>query len=320
MAYFPSQESIIIDPQTKVSGKTTLFGAQTFAEISRLCGGTFDGNTVSDRFWTTAPTGSGTATVAGGIITFATGPMSNSGILVTSVRTARYLTGNANFYIAGVRLGSLGDANNIKRWGAMDANNGFFFEQNAGTIRIVSRKNGVDTAFTAFNGKTLIHDTNFHTYEIQYGASKVYFFQDGALIHTLLSSLTLPVATLHLKIGFEVRNINASVINHTLECRSVSVNRHGKDNGRPQYYNIANIAETRTLKNAPGTLHHIVFGVKGTNTGTLTLYDSLTASGSTLLTIDTVNAYSGIRFDLDFFNGLTYVSSANVGNICIIYD
>jgi hypothetical protein len=66
---------------------------------------------------------------------------------------------------------------------------------------------------------------------------------------------------------------------------------------------------TTTIKTGPGTLHSVCVNTPA-NTGTLTLYDSTTASGTK---IGTLTSFTGVvhcwNFDTAFWQGLVAVSA-----------
>lgn len=79
-------------------------------------------------------------------------------------------------------------------------------------------------------------------------------------------------------------------------------------------------AESATLKEGAGVLHTICLNLPVAG-GTLTIYDSTTASGDIIAVITEpsgVVPYS-LRYDAEFKNGLTVVSTTDAQDITITY-
>ncbi len=80
------------------------------------------------------------------------------------------------------------------------------------------------------------------------------------------------------------------------------------------YTVVTNINTNNTNTNAivtgPGVLGEIVINTKGTSSNVLTLYDSLTASGTKIATIDTTAQIGAIVYNAALTNGL----SCNLAN------
>jgi hypothetical protein len=64
---------------------------------------------------------------------------SGSSVKATTNRYHYYLPGSANLYKMTISCGDVGKANNIRRWGAYDDNDGTFFALNGTTVQVVLR-------------------------------------------------------------------------------------------------------------------------------------------------------------------------------------
>lgn len=92
------------------------------------------------------------ALVTGGSITWAA-PETNlscttangASAIRTTNRYHYYQPGVSNLILQTLALGDTGKANNTRRWGYFDANNGLFWELNGTTLNVVIRNAGVDT-------------------------------------------------------------------------------------------------------------------------------------------------------------------------------
>jgi hypothetical protein len=87
-------------------------------------------------------------------------------------------------------------------------------------------------------------------------------------------------------------------------------------------HNSLNITTAATffVKAAPGILQAVVLGTKAASAATLTLYDSLTASGTKIATIDLTSDRDRNFRGCTFANGLTAVTSATPGDVTIVFD
>ncbi len=119
----------------------------------RLIGTAFSGSTKDTNFWTETVTGTG-AVAQAGEVTLTTGVTANSTAKYVSVRRARKITGASNQFRFVGRLTTDPQANNLRRMGVYDADNGFFFQVNGATFGVGSRKATTDTVVNSgsFNG------------------------------------------------------------------------------------------------------------------------------------------------------------------------
>jgi uncharacterized Zn-binding protein involved in type VI secretion len=325
MTYFRS----LRDSQFGTESLITPFRQLKTTETTRLVGSTFVGTTIDPNFWVSAVAAAGANTQTGGQVTSTTGTTANGSASLTSVRVARYYSTAGNFYRGVHRLPDAGTANNVRRWGAFDDNDGAFFQLSGTTFSIVTRKATVDTtvssgSFNGPTGTTFTPGTNVRAYEIHWNNSTVWFYADNVLIHTASFPTTTWASTPSLKCRVQNVNSGGSTTNVSIETRTMAIARNGVAFTRPQYYNLANVNETRVLKYGPGTLHSIFVGDPAI-TGTITLYDNTAGSGSIISTLNTadINVVNALQFGqsgIDFYNGLTYVSASNPGNVTFIYE
>jgi hypothetical protein len=294
--------------------------------MSRVVGESFVGSTIDTNVWTSTVANSGTNTQANGLVTVRTNTTANGQAVLASAGTARYIAGTTNYFRGVIRLGDTGTTNNVRRWGAFDANNGFFFDLTNSTFSVVTRKTTVDTAVASgsFNGSSLSYslDTNAHVYEIFYTDHKVYFFIDDVLIHTVTASSTTVADTLSLKLRFENTNVSSSTTDLQLAVRSAVICRIGKEVARPKYYNLAVSSATPVvLKYGPGTLDRVIINKKGASGNTLTIYDN-TSAFTVVAAIDTETTIGSLNYGIDLYTGLTIVlnGGASAADVTIVYN
>lgn len=302
--------------------KVSPFGSIISAEITKLAGGSFHGSALDSNIWTETVGVTGSSSLSGGIITLNPGLLVTGRVLETSAQVGRFAPSHPNFFLGRFAFGDTGDANNIRRIGCFTATDGFFFELNGTTPRLVTRKASSDTAITSFNGTSSAWtiDTDFHNYEVRVTAGTLSFFVDGNWVHTAAFTTTTWGATLHVPIAFESVNSGVVVGTPTLKSSVVSYSRFGEHTGRPLYKNIAS-ATTTVLKTGVGTLHDILINKKGTAGATMTIYDNSAGSGTIIGTFDlTAVNIGGIDADLDFYTGLTIVTTGATIDVTITWE
>ena len=128
------------------------------------------------------------------------------------------------------------------------------------------------------------------------------------------------MSNLNLKIAMENFNSNGSTTNAVLRIGNVCIYSQGSPNSRALYRHFS-AASSVLLKGTAGTLHKVVINKPGNITSTLTLYDSLTASGSIIAIIDTGAEITELEYDVEFDNGLFVVSDGpQTADLTVLYD
>lgn len=174
--------------------------------------------------WATAASGTAAASTAtnAGAITFATGTTANSGITFTGARALIAIAGSTAVMQCGVTIPDGGTANNIRRWGAFDASNGYFWELDGAALYAVSRKAGVDTRVAAAAADMTVN----RLYEIEYQGNTAVFLRERVAVATLSGAVALPrTANINFPLRFENVNANGSTTNVSMLVRGCSISR-----------------------------------------------------------------------------------------------
>lgn len=298
------------------------------ATSTRLVGTIFNGTTIDPNFWTATPSSpgaTGSVTQTGGeIILDPSGGNNNTASLV-SVRSARYVAANTNFYRAVVRLPAWTTAagkTTTAKWGPWDlANDGYYFEavQTNGattpTLQLRSiRGTTVADAITSFNGElgsSYTLDNNVHTYEVYWTNSTVWYLIDGVLLHKTSASTATLTATTNLKVGASVANSGTHATANKLVVRVASISRLGIADTNPQYFH-GTTAATSILKYSAGTLKRVTINDYAAATSTITIYDNSAGSGTPVIAV--IKSVTGatpttLNYEVPFSNGLSIVST-----------
>lgn len=328
----PTEIARAYDPDIGRYQRISPIGSAVVDQITRLVGPHFNGslsNGTSDNFWVTGRGTAATSEIANQLATLTGGTTNSDWCSVQSVRKARFMFANPNLFRALVQFSAVSAANTTTFIGAIATTNGApqsgycFAVSGTGVISVQSYTGAAAvlnkaSGFSGNLGTTYsVPNTNMHVYEIIYFGEKVWFFVDSTLLHAETPTTT-PLSQI------TNNNISISVVNATTPTSRVvttwfaSVLRFGKDLTRPQSVYIAGAATT-VLKTGVGTLHDINLG-SGIN-GTVTVYDNTAASGTILavFTISNNNPPINLEMEVDFFTGLTVVTSAS-NQVTVVFD
>jgi hypothetical protein len=292
-------------------------------EPVRLVGTQFNGTTLDTNFWTSTLVANGTATVGSGILLLSTTTDSGSSASVQSVRNGRYIGASSNRFRSQIRLGDVTTTNNKRRWGLFTTgagSNGAFFEESSGSLSIVTRKNGSDTAVASasWNGSTTVPTlTNVNTFEIYVNNKRCYFVINGTLVHTVTSTTARYSENLCLPVRFENTNTGVGTV-ETLEAWTGTI--LGKSKTEVIYKYIPS-ASTNILKYTAGKILKILHA--GVAANTVTVIDNFTGSTPIMAVLNGQNNVPQyIDFGSDgcpFFTGLTVVTTGTSG-VTVIYE
>jgi hypothetical protein len=289
-------------------------------KVFKLVGAAGSGTQLEPNFWTSSTGNGGNVTEADGSVRIRTNTTASGYSNVQSVRNARYVAGTAN-YLRIVGQMDAGVTGNVRRWGAFNSQNGAFYELAGTTFKCVTRKNGIDTPVTTFNGKlgaAYTMDTNVHTYEIYWTNSKVYFSIGDVILHTVSATTATWSTTMHLPIRGE--NVNTTInTDISMYVRVASINRLGEAESEPTYKYISG-AGTTVLRYSPGKLHKLIIS-DGANGSSISIYDGVSAAGTLMAVLNTatISTVASVDFECPYFTGLTIVVT-NAVNFTVIYE
>jgi len=285
----------------------------------RLVGTTFDGTIKDPNFWTEATTNDGIVT-QNGEIQLNTSGSPNGTAKYTSYRTARFVVGSALKFTGAFAFVTAGTTDNVRRCGAYDANNGFFFQLDGSTFSVGSRKDTSDILISSgsFNGSlgktfTPTNGEVYYKLDIEWTPIGAFYYINGELLHQsigghLTRQLSLPIT-------FENNNDNNLTATILFDCLGVVISREGELYTNPTSRNIAG-AESSIFKVGAGTLQRIV---NNDNAGSITVYDGTSTGGRVLAVIDTTKALGTLEYGLSFNTGL-YIVATGLVAATVIYE
>lgn len=302
--------------------ENTPFDEMRVVEPFRLNGTTFEGTNIDPNFWTSFASGvDASITQTNGSIILVSGTDSSGTTYIETVRKARYSAAASNRFRSQVICSDLGTGSNVRRWGCFDSSNGAFFELDSSSLKIVTRKIGIDTSVgsESWNVNTSVPTlTDINTYEIYITNKSAYFVINGSMKHRVTSSSAWS-ASKNLHCRAENINVGATT-SQSLEILVMSIVRLGKGNTETTYKYISS-ATTTVLKYSQGKIHKVIHG--GSAANVITLVDNFTG---TTPVIAVINGQNNVPSSFDFgnegvpfFRGLSVITSAS-GNVTIIYE
>ena len=75
------------------------------------------------------------------------------------------------------------------------------------------------------------------------------------------------------------------------------------------FLNVTALTAGTTIKASQGTLTALMINTKGSTGNVVTIYDSLTASGTKIATVDTTSSLTYLPYNAAFANGLTITNA-----------
>ena len=302
--------------------------------LYKLVGDTFFDSVLDTGRWTASVGTGGSAVVSAGTMTLSTGATANNSASLTSVHVARFSGLAPNKLRAPLQLPDGGTANNVREWGvgALSAGavyDGAFFRQDGTTLRLVTRKSGVETvvassgAFNGQYGQAFSVGTSSHFYEIIYQPRQVVWLANNKIIHTLSASANTWTGNLHLSIWLANYNTNGLATNVALQVRLAAIARFGIPDTQVDGYFQQGLTAGVILKYGPGTLRSLILsGV--TNNSVVTLYDGTSTAGTVMFTSGTMGAQTQPlalnASDEAFNNGLFLTVTGAAANAWIHFE
>ena len=294
-------------------------GGLMIAPLYRLVGTNFDGAVKDTNFWSETVTGTGAAAQNGEVV-LSTGSTADSTAQYNSVRRARFVVGSALTWLGDFKFKTAGTADNIRRCGAYDDNEGFFFELDGTTFSIGARKATADTLVStgSFNGDMgtdfSVGTSSYYRLEIEWTPLSTFWYVNGQLLHKDLTAHQVNVLTLPIR--FENNNDNSSTADIDFDCVGSVISRQGQLETNPTGKYIAG-ASTTVLKRGAGDLHTVI---NNDNSGSCIIYDNTAGSGTIIAAIDLAKVLGSLNFNMPFSNGLTVVTTGASAKITVTYE
>lgn len=291
-----------------------------------LAGSGFDGTNKDPNFWTEAVAGSG-AVAQDGEIELTTGETLNSAASYKTVENARAVESVASLFFGAYRFVTEATSDNVRRCGAYDVNNGYFFQLDGSTFSVGSRKSTVDTliesgSFNGDYGSTFIIDPAiYYKLTIEWTSLGAFYYVDDVLLHKSVGGHLTD--NKHLPITFENVNYNDNTTPVAFDCLGTVICRMGEFETRHTSKRQSGVTSGVVCKYGPGTLKGIVVSAV-VNGADINIYDGLSNAG----TLIWPSGNQGARtepFNVDFYGlsfstGLTLEIVNQSADVVIVYE
>lgn len=292
---------------------------QLISPVYRLVGTSF-GTVIDPNFWDETDANGGSITFDGEANIFTSTNTAGSAKL-DSVRKARFVPGSANKFAGAARLTTPAVAGNLRRFGAYDDDNGFFYQVNGETFGIGYRKDGTDTiiesgSFNGDYGPSVIITTAIYKFIIEYGTTGTRWFVNDRLLHKVGVTTESLTETLSLPIRLENTNSGSAVDNGVI-ILNTSLFRMGELKTNPTSKWIDGPDSGIQLKYGAGMLHRVI---NLDNQGTISIYDGTSTSDTQLAFIDCTKVQGSIDFDIPFSDGLFLRTTDNQHSSVTVYE
>lgn len=285
----------------------------------RLVGTIFEGTTLDTNFWTATETNGGTVVLSNGAAELETNTTANGAAILQSVRGARFIPSNANQFRGVIQLETGATANNKRRWGAFDGNNGFFFELDNDTLYAVSRVATADTRVETGYSIT----TNYTRYVITYTNLSAAFYINDDLKVTISVTTAPKTGSMTLPVRLENVNSGDSTTDVAMNCLIATICRLGEAHSLPtSYYFAAGTTAGAVLKRGAGSVHRVLIS-SVSNNSVVTLYDNVAATGTVLWTSGAMAANTtpfDVEMEIPFYTGLDLVVATANCSVVVVYE
>ena len=301
------------DRHLKITGQQEILTSPTVRLVGTSFGKFYDTN-----FWLSGGTNGGTVLIDGDAYL---SPSTNAAGTATlnSIRSARFVPGSANLFRGSAKLTTNPVAGNLRRCGAYNESDGYFFQVSGTTFGVGYRRFSADTivengTFNGTLGEAITMNTSVFNLSIEYGTNSALYYINNDLLHQIPMTGTPLTSTLTLPIKAETINAG-SAANNGILLFNISIFRLGEYLTAPTYKYIGTNTTT-ILKYGAGILHRIV---NVDNAGSVTVYDNITAGGNVIAIIDTAKALGTLELQIPFSNGLTVVTATSA-KVVVIYE
>ena len=328
-----------LSPDARLKSESTIVGQQNIdrhvwvsstnnllVSTSVLVVGTvFDGTVKDPNYYTETVAGSG-AVEQDGEIELTTGITANSAAAYQSVRRGRFVVGSGLQFVGAFKFVTDGTVDNVRRCGAYDVDDGFFFQLDGTVFSVGSRNASADTLISSgsFNGNYgpsfTPTTTAYYKLDIEWTPIGVFYYVNGVLLHKTLGGHLTGLLTLPIKI--ENVNDNNSVSPVTFDCLGVAIMKQGQLETSPVSRRVSGTSVT-VLKYSAGVLKGIVISAV-VNGADINIYDG-TSTGGTLIWASGNLAAKTEPFNIDFYglpfsNGLTLEIADSSADVLTVYE
>lgn len=305
---------------------TNTLGVNT---TTRLVGTNFDGTTKDTNFWTETVTNGGTVTQSGEIQldTNTNGTGGNGTAKYVTTQSARFVASSPLQFLGAFKWVTAGTTNNVRRCGAYNTTDGFYFELDGTTFSIGHRKASSDTLVStgSFNGNygasfTPTADT-YYKLDIEWTPLATTWYVNNKKLHTasgghLSNILTLPIT-------FENNNSSALDDDIAFDCLGTAIIRQGEFLTSPtSYYHATGTTAGVNLKIGAGNLHMIILS-NVINNSVITISDSITTTTPTIFALTSGAQAQPLTIDmggLSFSTGLRLTVATQNASVVVVYE
>ena len=329
---FGSLDNTLVDAESGSEATVTATNSLKVAQNNVLVGQAFGSQQLdidaTSGSWIETSTNGGTQTVSDGELVLSTNTTADGSISVESYAVAQFLVANYNTVHFGYQINDTGVANNIRRFGAYDDNDGVFLQLNgADDIEACTRKNTVDTCVDDddWNGTPVAITGTVKVFEAFWNAGRIEIRINNTIVHTFSAAGSPLFSKYDLPVKMENFNTNGSTTNVEAFFRAAGIYRNGEPTQQPTYTFINSGA--KQVKLGAGHLHRLIIKRIGATGGAqeVSVYDNsacdLTGQGRQIDIIPSENNVSDtIHYGINFRNGLCINLSTNQFNVTVIWN
>jgi hypothetical protein len=267
------------------------------------------------------------ATFEGSFDRLKTNTAANASIKLRSKRRARFIAGTVQSAQMAISLeDDLSPANNVRRWGLFDDDEGWFFEQSGGVLNAVLRRSGTDVKIPSTSWLQRVEATLNEPLRCEIRATHLpceivayEFLVNGELAYRRGDGAGNPSpGAIELPLSVENINSDGGTANVGLAIRGLVVGRYGIVRGdEPRSVDIGDTSGV--VKNKCGRLHRVIIGVAGADGDTVTFHNGTGTGGERLLVVDASIVHE-VECGFSFDQLYAEVSSGATCDVVVVFD